>query len=70
MNHQKLAYTIKEVSQLTGLGKDSLYRARREGHLKWKRFGKRVMYLHPDVIDFIASLPAGDTPRAPNKSAA
>ena len=40
---QKLAYSLDETRQLTGLGRDSLYQAINTGLLQSKKYGTRTL---------------------------
>lgn len=63
MNHQNevatdsLAHSIQELHRRTGLSKEFLRKEAREGRLKVRRFGKRVMVLANDWRNYVESLP-------------
>jgi excisionase family DNA binding protein len=54
---QKLAFSIDETVQRTGLGKDAIYSAIREGSLKARKHGRRTLILEADLHDFLNGLP-------------
>ena len=58
-----LAYSVPGLSSATSAGKDKIYGAIRRGDLIARKFGKRTLILHPDAVNWLASLPlypAGD----------
>ncbi len=56
LNLTKAAYSVKEMTELVPLGRNSLYDAIKAGRLKATKFGKRTMFLAPHVAEFLASL--------------
>lgn len=52
----KAAYSVRELVEIMPLGRNSIYEALYEGRLKAKKFGKRIMFLAPDVEQFLLSL--------------
>jgi excisionase family DNA binding protein len=52
----KLLLTLTEAALMTGLGKGTLNRARREGKLKAVRLGGSFRFRPDDLKDFIANL--------------
>ena len=53
LNLTKAAYSVKELIELLPLGRNSLYEAVKAGSLKATKFGKRTMFLAPDVAQFL-----------------
>ena len=53
----KLAYTIDEVTAITGLGRTSIYEFLKSGRLKARKAGKRTLVLAADLAAFIDALP-------------
>jgi excisionase family DNA binding protein len=51
------AHTIAETCALTGLGRDSIYSAIRDGHLVARKFGRRTLITDDDLRQFLAGLP-------------
>jgi excisionase family DNA binding protein len=56
-NASTTAFTIAQVMARVGLGRDSVYRAIREGQLPAKKFGKRTLIVGTDLEAFLKSLP-------------
>ncbi|MCB1503970.1 MAG: helix-turn-helix domain-containing protein [Hyphomicrobiaceae bacterium] len=56
----KSAFTVSEVVQRSGLGRDSIYAAIREGRLFARKAGRRTLILRADLEIFLASLPKLD----------
>jgi excisionase family DNA binding protein len=54
----KLAFTVNETSVRTGLGRDGVYEAIREGKLLARKYGRRTLILQSDLDRFLATLPA------------
>lgn len=55
---QKIAVTLREAAELSGLGRSSLYKLFNEGKLTPRKAGKRTLIL-VEVSAFVASLPLG-----------
>ena len=53
----KLAYSIKEVCKLTGIGRSLLYLGINRGSLRAVKRGKRTLILSADLRAWIAKLP-------------
>ena len=51
------AHTIAETCALTGLGRDSIYSAIRDGHLVARKLGRRTLVTDDDLRRFLAGLP-------------
>ncbi len=56
-NDQKLALSIDETSRRTGICRDVIYRAIREGDLPARKCGRRTLILQPELQEFLNSLP-------------
>jgi excisionase family DNA binding protein len=53
----RLAYTISEACALTGLGRDAVYTAIRDGYLVARKLGRRTFITDDDLRQFLAGLP-------------
>ena len=53
----RLAYTISETCALTGLGRDAVYTAIRDGYLVARKLGRRTFITDDDLRQFLAGLP-------------
>jgi hypothetical protein len=53
----KLAYTVKEFSELTGSGRSSLYAEIRQGRLLARKIGSRTLILQEDGMNYLRHLP-------------
>jgi excisionase family DNA binding protein len=51
------AHSIAETCVLTGLGRDGIYAAIRDGHLVARKFGRRTLITDDDLHQFLAGLP-------------
>jgi excisionase family DNA binding protein len=51
------AHTIAETCALTGLGRDTVYAAIRDGHLVARKLGRRTLVTDDDLRQFLAGLP-------------
>jgi excisionase family DNA binding protein len=56
---ERLAYSVDEAAQLTGLSRDLLYDEMRRGHLNYIKVGRRRLITRPDLEQFL-----GITPRS------
>jgi excisionase family DNA binding protein len=54
---QRLAYSIEEVARMAGCGRDTIYRALREGRLQAKKLGRLTRIPADEAKRFVASLP-------------
>lgn len=54
---QKMAYSIKEVVTLFGIGRSSIYREISEGRLRVIKLGKRSLVLRTDLDEWMKKLP-------------
>jgi excisionase family DNA binding protein len=50
-------HSVTETCALTGLGRDSIYSAIRDGHLVARKFGRRTLITDDDLRQFLAGLP-------------
>jgi hypothetical protein len=53
----KIAYSISEVVQGTGLGRTFVYESIRRGDLKVRKAGRRTIILPPDLEAWLSALP-------------
>jgi excisionase family DNA binding protein len=53
----RAAYSIPQICALTGLGRDSIYTAIRNGRLVARKYGKRTLITDGDLLAFLNSLP-------------
>src|SRR5262245_34366663 len=51
------AHSIAETCALTGLGRDAVYAAIRDGHLIARKLGRRTIIVDDDLRQFLAGLP-------------
>lgn len=51
------AFSIAEVSSVSGLGRTKIYEAIGAGSLKARKCGKRTLILPDDLREFLTSLP-------------
>src|SRR5438046_55767 len=51
------AHSIAETCALTGLGRDAVYTAIRDGHLVARKLGRRTLITDDDLRQFLAGLP-------------
>lgn len=67
-NLGRRAYSITETCGLTGLGRDTVYAAIRDGHLVARKLGRRTLITDDDLRVFLAGLPrAGGHERVAEK---
>lgn len=55
----KLAVTVREAGQLTGLSRTTLYKLFSNGKLTPRKVGKRTLILVSELEAFVNGLPAG-----------
>lgn len=53
----KIAYSIVEVAQVTGLSRSKIYEEMDAGRLMSRKAGKRRIILHADLVSYLTSLP-------------
>ena len=56
--NQKMALTIDEVVHRSGLGRDTVYKAIRCGHLEAKKYGRRTLIQTEALRPFLDRLPS------------
>jgi excisionase family DNA binding protein len=56
---QKLAFTVREACQITGLARTTIYKLFSKGSLTPRKAGKRTLILASELETFVKSLPAG-----------
>jgi len=56
----KLAYTINEAVEVSGIGRSKLYELIRGGSITTKKAGKRTLILVSDLEKMLNELPAGE----------
>ena len=58
LNLTKAAYSVSELLETVPIGRTSVYAAIRDGKLKAKKFGRKTVFLAPDITAFLNSLSA------------
>lgn len=53
----KIALTIPEAVQASGIGRSKLYELIRRGDLKPRKAGKRTLLIRTELEEYISSLP-------------
>jgi hypothetical protein len=53
----KLAHSIAEFAQLSGLGRSFLYEQIKAGNLPVRKAGRRTLILHDEGLGWLAKLP-------------
>lgn len=54
---QRISYTIRQVTEATGLSKSFIYKLLSEGQLRRCKVGKRTYILHDDLAEFLRHCP-------------
>jgi hypothetical protein len=54
---RKLAYSISELSQMSGVGRSFLYEEVKAGHLIVTKAGRRSIVLYDDALAWLTKLP-------------
>jgi excisionase family DNA binding protein len=54
---RRAAYSIPEVCAQTGIGRDRIYQAIRDGELIARKLGRRTVVLDSDLHGFLEALP-------------
>ncbi len=54
----KLAYSPKQASEATGLGRTAIFQALREGRLERRKVGRRTVIPADSLRAFLAGLPS------------
>ena len=57
---RKVAATINEATQITGLGRSSIYQLINEGKLTRRKYGSRTLILVEELEAFVKSLPVAE----------
>jgi excisionase family DNA binding protein len=57
MLQEQMAYSPDEFAKLAGVGRDSVYKAIREGKLEARKFGRRTIITSEAGRRFLDSLP-------------
>jgi excisionase family DNA binding protein len=57
---QKLAFTIAEVVDCSGIGRSKLYEFIKQGVICPRKAGKRTLILREDLEKFLSNLPASN----------
>lgn len=57
---ERLAYSIAEAAQLSGLSRTTLYEAIGDGRLRRKKAGRKALILAADLEKFLTNLPEGE----------
>lgn len=61
MTEKPISVTIKQAIAMTGIGRSSLYKLFKEGRLRPRKAGKRVLLLVEDLEHLVKSLPNAKT---------
>jgi excisionase family DNA binding protein len=56
----RAAYSIVETCALTGLCRDTVYKAIRTGRLTARKLGRRTIVTEHDLVHFLQSLPKAE----------
>ncbi len=54
----KAAYSVNETLALLSIGRTSLYQAVADGNLRLTKYGKKSLFLAPDLAEFLNRLRA------------
>lgn len=57
-NLDKAAYSVNELLATLPLGRTSIYAAIKCGKLRATKYGKKTLFLAPDIANFLSSLPS------------
>jgi hypothetical protein len=60
MTYQRLALTIRDAVEASGIGRTTLYAEIRAGRLITHKVGRRTIILSNELEDFLKNLPIGD----------
>jgi predicted DNA-binding transcriptional regulator AlpA len=58
---QKIAVTLREATELSGIGRSSLYKLFNQGKLTPRKAGRRTLILVEELQALVSSLPRGTT---------
>lgn len=64
----RLAYSVDEVAQLTGLSRDLLYDEMRRGNLAYLKVGRRRLITRQHLDQFLTATPHPPAPRPAARS--
>lgn len=62
---ERLAYSVDEVAQLTGLSRDLLYGQMRRGNLQYIKVGRRRLITRQHLVRFLGVASLGRKSRGP-----
>lgn len=54
---QKLAFTVEQATEASGVGRTALFAAVRTGRLRARKLGRRTLILVADLQNFLDGLP-------------
>ncbi len=57
---ERIAYSINEVVELTGVSRSRLYELIAAGELRTRKLGRRTLVLSADLTQWLSSLPERD----------
>jgi excisionase family DNA binding protein len=57
MQIRKKAYSIREVSEITGFGKTHIYEECRKGKIQLRKSGKKTIVLEEELNRYLSALP-------------
>jgi excisionase family DNA binding protein len=60
----RVAYSVTEIVVISGISRDRIYAAIRDGHLAAHRIGRRLLVTEAALRQFLAALPQTRGPRA------
>jgi hypothetical protein len=58
LSEARLAYTVAEFSNVSGIGRSKLYLERKAGKLRFRKCGKLSLITHDDGLAYLNALPA------------
>ena len=67
---RKLAYSIAELTEISGLGRSFLYEEIKAGRLTVTKAGRRSLVLHGDAMTWLTALPKTATTKAHSSTGA
>ena len=56
---KKVAYGVAETAMLLSVGRTSLYKLQKQGHLSSTKIGRKTLFLREDIQEFLIKLRAG-----------
>jgi excisionase family DNA binding protein len=60
-----LAYTVRDVLALTGIGKTTFYKLLKNGQLSTRKLGNQTVVLRADLNSFLEGLPLAGKKKSP-----